>query len=163
MNTLQKIAPQQVGEDHKRWLYLSELLLEAKTEDLRSFDWKFPLMPSSWTLRIQQLGYQDHSTSFYYPVYDLIHFGRAPLESRERLPNGDIQFSSVPQISMDFIIYSGSSNHDFASYRLGLDLASPFDEYRFEHPKTAWFNIAAALELENISRRTLPNFDFFAA
>ena len=163
VDILQKMTPQQDGKNHNRWVYLSELLLEVNTEDLRSFDWTFPLMASSWTLRIQQLGHQDHSTSFYYPVYDLIHFGRAPLESRERALNGDILFSSIPEISMDFILYSGSSNHDFAKYRLGVDLASPFDEYRFEHPKTAWFNIASRLGARKYFKKNSPQIlDFFA-
>jgi hypothetical protein len=61
------------------------------------------------------------------------------------------------------IVFSGSTDVRFARYRLGADLASPFDGYRFSHPGTRWYNLASPIG----SRRFFPGhapqiLDFFA-
>lgn len=148
---------------HARWQYLCSLLLDAQTSDLRSNDWRFPKVFHDWSLTVQTLGYDMHSDAFSFLAFDLVHFSRSALESRERTPSGDILFAAVPSVSMDFIIYSGTAHQQFSEYRLGNDFASPFENYSFGHPETTWFNIASRLGAKRYFKKNSPQIlDFFA-
>lgn len=160
---LDKMNPKNFRKSHARWQYLCGLLLESQTSDLRSHDWRFPKVVHDWSLAVQTRGYGMHGDAFFFLAFDLLHFSRSALESRERASNGDILFAAVPSVSMDFIIYSGTAHHQFSEYRLGKEFASPFEEYTFIHPETTWFNIASRLG----ARRYFPKnsaqiLDFFA-
>jgi len=149
---------------NQRWAYLCGLLLAAPTSDLRSSDWHFPQFYHDWSLAIQMQGYNMHGDEFFFLAYDLIHFSRSPLESRERAPNGDIIFASAPTLSYDFIIYSGTAHQQFSEFRLGKEFASPFGEYSFFHPGTTWFNIASRLGMKTYFKKNSPQvLDFFAS
>jgi len=104
-----------------------------------------------------------HGDAFSFLAFDLVHFSRSSLESRERAPNGDILFATVPSISMDFIIYSGTAHQQFSEYRLGREFSSPFEDYSFIHPETTWFNIASRLGAKKYFLKNSPQLlDFFA-
>jgi len=94
---------------------------------------------------VQSLGRTLYQQDFTFLGYDLQHFGRSPLSSRERAPNGDLLFASPPFIPGDFIIYSGSAHHDFTQFRLGQEFAIPFRDYVFKDPDTVWYNLASRL------------------
>ena len=145
VEVLNRLSPKRWGNTISRWKYLCNLLLEATTEDLRCPDWQMPWIYHDWSLAVQSSGYRIHGDSFHFLAFELVHFGRSPLESRERAANGDILFASMPSVSMDFIIYSGTAQQRFSQYRLGKEFASPFEEYVFVHPGTTWFNIASRL------------------
>ena len=148
---------------HAKWLYLCGLLINAPTADLRSHEWRMPYVDPDWSLAVQTCGYGIHGDSFSFLGFDLAHFSRSPLGSRERATNGDILYAAVPSVSMDFIIYSGTAQQQFSEYRLGNEFASPFENYSFIHPETTWFNIASRLGAKKYFRKNSPQIlDFFA-
>jgi hypothetical protein len=130
---------------HEDWVYRSELLLKAPTEDLRAGDWRMPFIAPKWALAVQECGWGLYHEQFKFLAYDLQEFGRSPLDSRERDAAGNLSFAARPYMGWDFIIYSGTAHPELAAFRLGQDFASPFDGYRFEHPGTLWYNIASRL------------------
>jgi len=163
VDVLNKLNPKRWPESHKKWKYLCELLLIAPTEDLRSYDWKMPNINHKWSIAIQSFGYSFHGDLFNFLAFDLVNFCRSPLESRERAANGDILFAAIPDISVDFIIYSGTAHQKFSEYRLGREFASPFEGYSFKHPETTWFNIASRLGMKKYFKANSPQIlDFFA-
>lgn len=146
-----------------KWVYFCGLLLKAPTEDLRSNEWQVPRIPREWSIAIQKSGYELFGDKFRFLVFDLLHFSRSPLESRERGGNGDLLFSVPPLIRGDFIIFSGTAQQEFSRFRLGQDFGSPFESYRFEHPGTAWFNIASRLGMKRYFLKNCKQIlDFFA-
>jgi len=162
-DVLNRMNPRRWGKTLSRWQYLCGLLLDAPTGDLRSHDWRFPWVYHDWSLAVQSRGYAVHGDSFSFLAFDLVHFSRSPLESRERAINGDILFAAVPSLAMDFIIYSGTANQQFFEYRLGNEFASPFEDYSFIHPETTWFNIASRLGARKyFLKNSAQILDFFA-
>jgi hypothetical protein len=145
VEVLNMIHPQRGRKTHKRWKYICDLLLSAPTCDLRSHDWKMPWISHSWSLAVQSRGYSIYGDLFHFLAFELYHFARSPLESRERTASGDIMFAAVPSVAIDFIIYSGTAHQQFSEYRLGKEFASPFENYSFIHPETSWFNIGSRL------------------
>ena len=163
VDVLEKLSSRLQGKSHSRWHYLSSLLLDAPTGDLRTYDWRMPWVDQAWSLAVQSYGYVAHGDSFSFLAFDLVNFSRSPLESRERNPSGDVLFAAVPSIKMDFIIYSGTANQTFSEYRLGKGFANPFGEYRFQHPETTWFNIASRLGARKYFKKNSDQIlDFFA-
>jgi len=164
VEVLNKVKPRGGRKTHARWEYLCSLLLNAKTLDLRSHGWGFPQIYHDWSLAIQTCGYGMYGDSFSFLAFDLVNFGRSPLESRERAASGDILFAAIPSVSMDFIIYSGTAHQEFTTYRLGNEFASPFEEYSFIDPETTWFNIASRLGARKYFKKNSEQvLDFFAA
>ena len=160
---LHKLKPRQWRELHARWLYLCDLLLAAETSDLRSHDWRFPQVYHEWSLAVQTRGFSLYGEAFSFVAFDLVHFGRSPLESRERTAGWDISYAAVPNVSMDFIIYSGTAHQKFSEYRLGNEFASPFADFSFIHPETKWYNIASRLGARKYFKKNSGQIlDFFA-
>ena len=150
-------------EEHQQWIYQTKLLMSAPTTDLRSYDWFFPYITPDWSLDVQARGYELFGESFHFIAFDLYHFCRSALESRERLNNGSIAFATVPNMVGDFIVYSGTAHQEFSQYRLGHAFASPFENYSFNHPETRWYNIASRLGAKIYFKKNSPQiFDFFA-
>jgi hypothetical protein len=163
VDVLGRLSPRRWRNSHEKWRYLCGLLLDAPTCDLRSYDWQMPRFYHDWSLTVQSCGYAVHGDSFSFLAFDLVHFSRSPLQSRERAINGDILFAAVPSLAMDFIIYSGTANRQFSEYRLGNKFASPFEEYSFIHPETTWFNIASRLGARRyFLKNSAQILDFFA-
>ena len=163
VNVLDRLNPRRWRKRHARWEYLCGLLLDAPTDDLRSHEWQTPWIYHDWSLAVQTCGYDIHGDLFSFLAFDLVHFSRSPLESRERAANGDILYAAVPSVSMDFIIYSGTAHQQFSEYRLGNEFASPFENYFFIHPETTWYNIASRLGAKIYFLKNSPQIlDFFA-
>lgn len=162
-DVLRNLRPRKWRKIHDRWLYLCDLILVAGTHDLRSYDWRFPQVSPNWSLAVQALGFSMYGAAFSFLAFDLVHFGRSPLESRERTTGGDIVYAAVPNVSMDFIIYSGTAHQEFTTYRLGNEFFSPFENYSFIHPETTWFNIASRLGARKyFLKNSKQILDFFA-
>jgi hypothetical protein len=130
------------------WIKLSKLVAEANTIDLRQGRWRFPWVDGVWATRIQRTGREIYGSSFRFVAFDLRHFARSDLLSRERGANGDIGFASLPDLGDNFVVFSGSMAKDLARYRLDPDhrrpgLVSLFQGLRFEHPGTEWSNISS--------------------
>jgi len=160
---LRDMQPRKWRKLHARWLYLCELLLAAGTSDLRSHDWRFPQVSHDWSLAVQTRGFSLHGEAFSFLAFDLVHFGRSSLESRERVAGGNILYAAVPSVSMDFIIYSGTAHQDFSEYRLGNEFASPFADFSFIHSGTRWFNLASRLGARKyFKKNSVQILDFFA-
>jgi hypothetical protein len=163
IDVLDRLNPRRWGKHNARWKYLCGLLLKAPTVDLRRHEWLMPSVYHDWSLAVQACGYGIHGDSFSFLAFDLVHFSRSPLESRERAANGDILFAVVPSVSMDFIIYSGTAHQQFSEYRLGSEFASPFKNYSFMHAETTWFNIASRLGARRYFMKNSDQIlDFFA-
>ncbi len=163
VDVLENLKARRWRKLHSRWQYLCNLLLETKTCDLRSHDWLFPQVYHDWALAVQTRGYNLYGEAFSFLGFDLVHFGRSPLESRERIANGDIIYAAVPSVSMDFIIYSGTAHQEFSKYRLGNEFTSPFEDFSFIHPETTWFNIASRLGAKKYFKKNSDQIlDFFA-
>ena len=163
LDIIKKVSVKNSYEFNPFWVYLCELLINAETTDLRSPDWKMPVFSQKWALEVQSLGYNTYGNDFHFLSFDLSAFGFSPIESREKAQNGDIKFAAVPDISMDFIVYSGTAHHEFSRYRLGNDFASPFENFSFIHPETTWFNIASRLGAKRyFIKNSSQILDFFA-
>jgi hypothetical protein len=146
---------------HKEWLSLVALLQGASTEDLQAPGWRTPYLSHPWAAVVQGVGWKRFGDSFRFLGYDLIQFSHSPIESRRRDDRGNIQFSVRPYVG-DCIIFSGTSDRGFTRYRLGIDLASPFDGYRFVHPDTRWYNLASPIGARKYFARHAPQvLDFF--
>jgi hypothetical protein len=164
VDVLSKMGSGRWGGFHEEWTFICDLLLKAPTNDLRSSDWRIPWFQSGWALAVQSKGYDMYGDAFYFPAFDLMHFCRSMLESRERAANGNILFAIAPAITADLLIYSGTSYQQFSEYRLGKDLSTPFKDYRFQHPETVWYNIASRLGMkQNFINNSTQLLDFFAA
>jgi hypothetical protein len=134
------------GRSAATWLDLSRLLVSASTDDLRQSQWRFPPVVAGWAVDVQRAGRERFGETFRFPAFDLRSFAVSDIASRERLPNGDIHFATLPGLGRQFIVYSGSMAQELARYRIDPNfnkprLVSPFACYRFEHPGTMWFNI----------------------
>ena len=162
--TLKGMSPRRRKKAHADWTYRAQLLLCASTPDLRSPDWRMPWVDSRWALAVQANGRRRFGESFCFLGYDLSQFGCSPLDSRERRRNGDIHFAASPYLGCDFVIFSGTANREFAKFRLGKDFESPFEDYRFENPGTAWYNIASNIGTRAyFLRNSKQILDFFAS
>ena len=153
-----------VGRLHQRWKEYLPLLQGARPDDLYVPNWTAPLAPVKWAMGVQEAGYQVHGDSFRYIANDLRAFGRSPGPTRSRLDDGGLRFTSRPRIKADVIVYSGTCVPDFVKFRVGLNLADPFADYRFRHPDTKWFNIASSLGAGKYYVANEPQIlDFYAA
>lgn len=148
---------------HKDWIYLTGLLLNAPTADLRGGGWKMPFAPPEWILRVQNTGHERHGSKFQFLGQDLINFNLSLLESRERQKNGDLTFALVPFLKTDLLVYSGTGVPDFLAFRLGVDLENPFANHTFRHPQTRIYNIASRLGAKRYFKKNEKQIlDFFA-
>jgi len=149
---------------NEEWIYLCDLLLSARTDDLRAPKWRTPPIFPPWALAVQEAGYELYGNQFRFLGYYLQQLGCSDLNSREKLINGDIAYSVRTIIPRDFVIYSGTAQIDFVCHRVGQDLINPFADYRFSHPDTTWYNLSSRLGTRKYFRRHLPQvLDFFAA
>lgn len=115
-------------------------------------------------LAIQRKGLEIFGDKFRSIGYDLQAFCRSPLVSREKSLEGDINFSSPLNINSDLIVYSGTVDPEYAAYRLGNEIATPFKDYIFTHPETTWFNIASRIGMKIYCKAHMTQIlDFFAS
>jgi hypothetical protein len=155
-----------MGKSHDRWVYLVDLLIKAPTEDLRSDQWRFPAFSAQWAVAVQRMGRTLFGSEFKFLGYELRKFGWSRQQSREKTDSGGVTFAIKPKLDVpgcDVIIYSGTAHPDFLKFRLGLELANPFGDYRFEHPGTKWYNLASSLGTKSHFQANAPQIlDFFA-
>lgn len=138
-----------MGKAHDQWVYLVALLIKARTEDLRSEQWRMPSFSAQWAVAVQRIGRTIFGSEFRFLGYELRKFSWSRQNSREKTASGGVAFAVKPQLAVpgcDVIVYSGTAHPDFLTFRLGgLELANPFAGWRFEHPKTKWYNLASSL------------------
>jgi hypothetical protein len=148
----------------KRQRYLVDLLLRVSTEDLRGAGWNFPNIKPGLALKIQAKGKQMFGDKFRYIAHDLEQFGKSNYLSRERAINGDIVYStSAIDTPSDTIIFSATTHPEFAKYRLGVDLYSPFKGYVFRHQDSIWYNINNRIGMKDyFSHNAKQILDFYA-
>jgi hypothetical protein len=150
------------AKNHLKWVRLAEMLLEASTTDLQMASWRAPPITPQWAVRIQKTGVRLYGEAFRFLGYRIAQLCHAPMESRWRAENGDLQFSARPYLG-DTMIFSGTVDPVFTRYRLGKELASPFEGYRFIHPQTRWCNLASPIGSRKYFVRHSPQIlDFFA-
>jgi hypothetical protein len=150
------------AENHRKWLQFMETLMEASTTDLQAATWCAPPISLQWAVQIQKTGMQLYGEAFHFLGYRVAQLMYSPVESRWRAANGDLQFSVRPYLG-DTMIFSGTADPKFTRHRLGKELASPFEDYRFTHPQTRWYNLASPIGSRKYFVRHAPQIlDFFA-
>lgn len=151
------------------WVEATDLLLRASTEDLQAPGWSFPAVGPKWAVTVQRAGRDLHGSDFRFLAFDLLSFADSDRWSRERLPNGGLRFAVPPALGKEFMIFSSSIAPSLARYRLDPNhrypaLLSPFQDLRFDHPGTRWFNIANVMGAASyFPRHADAIFDFFTA
>ena len=160
---LRRLPAAQHDKYHQTWLDRCDLLQRATTADLRHPDWKMPFAAPPWALAVQAQGWADHADNFRFIAHELRQLGRSPLDSRERTAAGDLEFAAPPYAGSDVIVYSGTAHPELTRFRLGGEVASPFEGYRFAHPDTKWYNIASRLGARSYFPHNADQvLDFFA-
>jgi len=145
-------------------LDILQRLLNASHDDLQANDWKLPNTVGHWVLRVQEKGFETFGTDFRFVLHDLKHFCLSPPESRAWDQDGNLLFTAVPYINSDLVVYSGTIDPDFVSYRLGTKLAAPFVGQIFIHPDTQWYNIASRIGMKRyFPKHSKQILDFFSA
>jgi hypothetical protein len=165
VETLEAVNAKDESPSYKQWIYVCRLLLAAPTHDLRVSDWQIPSWGEKRALAIQQYGWDTYGEAFHYLARDLHQFCRSPTTSRERTPDGDLLYTNLPHVrtGTDFILYSGTTTAKLAQFRFGREFASPFEDTRFEHPGTRWYNIASGLGARCHFQKNAPQIlDFYA-
>ena len=138
------------------------MLGDASTVDLQRPGWRMPRVRHDWAVTVQRAGVDRHPGQFRFLGYSLAEFGSSPAETRRRDEDGGIQFGSRPYVG-DCMIFTGTTDLDFARHRLGKDLGSPFADHRFSHPGTRWYNLASSIGTRRHFARHAPQvLDFFA-
>ena len=141
----------------------SALKIQRASADLRCSDWKLPMLPPALAVEVQRTGFNLFHDAFRFIGYEISQFCRSPFASRELHPNGDVTFAAPPRIGTDLLIYSGTAIPEFCEFRLGVKLASPFSDVRFNHPDTRWYNLASAIGMRRyFSGNSDQILDFFA-
>lgn len=122
-----------------------------------------PFAAPAWSLAVQAQGWADHADNFRFVAHELQQFGRSPLDSREWTPAGNLEFAAPPHASADVILYSGTAHPELTRFRLGAEVVSPFEGFRFAHPETKWYNIASRLGARSYFPKNADQvLDFFA-
>ncbi|MBE7461850.1 MAG: hypothetical protein HS116_00015 [Planctomycetes bacterium] len=161
--TLQRVPLRLQASAHRRWSYLTDLLLVAGTTDLRSSDWRFPVFDQDWAYAVQREGFAIHAKQFRFLGYDFQQFCRSALESRERTADGGVRFALRSQVDAHFVVYSGTADAEFTQFRMGHEFTVPFADYTFDHPDTRWYNIASRLGTKGFFPKNSPQIlDFYA-
>ena len=126
----------------KTWCYQVETLLQARQQDLDSNDWWFHPLGHQTIASIQRLGWQLYGSAFCYIGSDLEIFGSTPGSQRQSTHQRDLEFSTAPWLAGKVMIFSGTANPDFLSYRLGVPIATHLADVRVSHPDSRFYNLA---------------------
>lgn len=124
------------------WCYLVETLLQAQPQDLASSDWWLHPLGHQTIASVQRLGWQLHGRNFRYIGGDLELFGATPGSQRQFTRQGDLEFSTAPWLAGQSMIFSGTADPDFLSYRLGVPITTHLADVRVSHPDTRFYNLA---------------------
>jgi DNA-binding XRE family transcriptional regulator len=163
IDTLDAAAPLCVEPrwQHGRWQSLARGLRDASTGDLQ-VPWRTPAVQHDWAEAVQRVGVERHGDAFRFVGHKLAEFADSPLETRLRDVAGDIHFATRPLVG-DLMLFSGTTDRAYASFRLGKEIASPFEDLRFRHPETRWYNISSPIGTRrNFPRHAPQVLDFFA-
>ena len=146
-----------------RTMSLVKLLTLAKTSDLRTPNWKIPFPTQKDILEIQQEGFAVYGEQFRFLAYDLQQFCHSPLTSREKDIDDNVSFATPLGFKTDLLIYSGTSELEYARSRLGCEISAPFSDHSFLHSGTQWYNIASRIGMKIYFQRHLSQvLDFFS-
>lgn len=154
---------------HSRWTTLNQSLRIAPTDDLQRGKWRVPRLTPEQALTVQRRGRSRFGDTFRYLGFELCRFAWSDPPSRERLPNGDLRFATLPHLGWNFIVFSGTISPGLVRYRIDPEhsrppIHSPFEGTQFQHPETRWFNVSsmdgAAKNFPGNAERIL---DFFAS
>lgn len=154
---------------HTQWTTLNQSLRIAPTDDLQKGNWHVPYLPPKQALAVQQAGRTLHGLAFRYLGFELCRFARSDPPSRERLPNSDLRFTTLPHLGQNFIVLSGTISPGLVRYRIDPEhrhspIHSPFEGLQFQHPETRWFNLSSmAGAANNFPGNATRILDFFAA
>jgi hypothetical protein len=141
-----------LAERNREWREVVDMLVLAQTRDLqagaRTTRWKFPEVEKWWKLAVQEDGRDTYGEKFKFIAYKLQKFAASPRATRLR-EHGHIRFAMLPFLGDSCIVFSATTDEDFARFRLGDDFVDPFKDHRFSHPGTRWYNIASKAGMES--------------
>jgi hypothetical protein len=150
------------GKLHGDWLSRAEMLRGASLHDLQDRGWKMPRVRPDWAAAVQRAGLRRYGEAFRFLGYRLVEFADSPIETRFRDGDGTIHFASRPYLG-DCMVFTATTDLDFARYRFGANLVSPFEEYVFKQPGTRWLNIASRIGARAYFAQHAPQvLDFYA-
>ncbi len=145
------------------WIFLVQQLLHSTTDSLRSTTFPILSFKGDWALSVQSNGSYRHGDEYKFLCYDLNNLASSEPASREVLPSGDITYSVIPAVNTDVIFYSGTAHPELLRLRLGIEILSPFESFRFEHEDTRWYNLCSNIGTAMSWPRNSPQIiDFFA-
>ncbi len=150
---------------HEKWIYIVDLLLQTRTDDLVGDEWydHMPRMPQDWMVAVQRAGWRAHGEKFRFLGHQLKAFAQSDMDSRLRGRAGEICFSSMPKLGEHCLVFSSTTSPQFAEYRYGHRFEAPFSDYRFLHPDTRWYNLASSIGTKRHFPGNKPQIlDFFA-
>ena len=147
----------------KKYLETLRKIEIASTKGLRA-KWSMPSLYPNQHLAIQEAGWNTFGKVFRFLGFDLGGLAKARPLTRQKNPDGSIGFTASPiAIEGDVVVYSGTVNPKFASFRLESDFEVPFAGYRFLHHGTRWYNLASKIGmLTNFDKNSPQILDFFA-
>ncbi len=147
---------------NRSWAIMVEILHVRPQRTTYGGAWRFPIPRSDWSAEVQRSGVERHGIDFRFLGFDLHHLALSSVESRLRTGNGDFEFSTRPRFG-DLIVFSGTTDAEFTRYRLGVKLVSPYENHKFVHSGTRWFNICSAIGTRRYFLRHLDQIlDFFS-
>ena len=140
------------------------LLMMANTSDLRRPTWSFRRLSLKQSFKLQELGYKQFGGKFSNIESELDLFCHSDLKRREKTGSGAVSFPISPDLGAHMMIYSGTIVPEFLEYRLGMQVANPFEDHVFSHPDTLWYNINSYIGTRrHFLGRSPQVLDFFAA
>lgn len=166
LQTFQQVLRSSIDQgatELETWGYQVETLLQARQQDLDSNDWWFHPLGHQTIASLQRLGWQLNGRNFRYIGGDLEIFGSTPGSQRQFTRQGDLEFSTAPWLAGKSMIFSGTADPDFLSYRLGVPITTHLADVRVSHPETRFYNLAVnhgmACNFESNAPQILDFFD----
>ncbi len=149
--------------NREQWVDYIGALASANTHLLCNCGWDAPEIVPRLLLEIQKHGVDRHGDDYRCNIYNLGAFGGSPLESREKMQSGDLTFALVPRVNSDIVVYSATANPRLLAYRMGIQFGNHFEDYRFMHPGTVWYNLASNIGSAGYFPRNADQILFFFA
>jgi hypothetical protein len=146
------------------WLTGITTLLAAN-EGLHDDGWAFPKGMQE-AASIEGTGIRLFGKKFRYLGYDIGYFACSRTHERWRDSQG-IHFISRPMLSADTLVLGAHLKTPYVAHRMGIDtIHSPFDNIRFSHSGTRFYNIKNGAGMASLfsSKENMPRIiEFFAA
>jgi hypothetical protein len=146
------------------WLRFLNVFSVARSDDLRCYEWRLPVLFPSQIALIQKMGVKSFGNDFSYIGNELQQFCQSPLMSRERTSDLVVSFAPIMVFEDDSVVYSGTTSLDLLKYRLEQGYVDPYPDYVFQDKDTTWYNISSNIGTRKHFESNAPQIlDFYTA